>query len=234
MKRLLISLFLIVPLIGHSQIEKGTVLINLEGSYQKMMQDFGVTTNYFASQVKGGSISPSIGYFISDHFIIGAGVEYSWGNEERMNNITLHNTDETRIQIEGMDIKSNLIMPKLYLGYYQQVVNRLYLATIFQLGYGKINTEYTTSIASMTSIPTDIVFGYTLPNSLKSIDMDAGYDYFASSISPELSYFISKSFSFSIKLGGMNYEINDWDNDLSSFKVDFNPNNWVFGFKLVI
>lgn len=73
---LLLLLFLFA-LNSYSQIEKGNIIISLEGNYSNTSSENGVTTNLTETDGKYLEIGSSIGLFLSDRFVAGFGFDYN-------------------------------------------------------------------------------------------------------------------------------------------------------------
>lgn len=230
-KNLLLLLAIFSALNLFSQIEKGNISIGIDGNYSKVNTQNGVTTNLNYTKGKYLNAGLSIGYFITDKFIAGAGLDYMQNKETRYNSLFFNNF----LQKEEMDIKSKVILPNVYLGYYYQVVNKLYFTSTLKFSYGKIKTEYSTFYAG-TGPFTDSAFSNTtniVPYG-KGINGNSESDYFSASIYPEVLYYISAKFGICLNLGGISYSINDWETSNSSFAINFKPDYWRFGLKFKI
>lgn len=83
------------------QINKGDVIVGLGGNYTKTTTENGVITNLIQTDGKYLNIDPSVGYFFTNNFVIGVGLDYNWGKETIENSLYFNN----RIHFESLDIK---------------------------------------------------------------------------------------------------------------------------------
>jgi hypothetical protein len=230
MKRnVLIVLIIFSTLELFSQINKGKTIMSFDGNYRKSNTESGVTTNHRSIQGQYLNVGPSIGYFITDRFIVGVGVDYYWEKETRSNSLF---TNNEYAQMETMKIKSKALLPGLFVGYYYPINDKFYFSTNLKISYGNIKTESHSMVATARKIDDD---GIELIGSLPSVltEQRAIYDndYFSSKISPELTYFVSKKFGLNLGLGGIEYALPDWESDNSSWAINFNPKYWRLGVK---
>ena len=215
-----------------SQINKGNFIISTNGSYVKSNTENGVSTNSTYIQGRYLNISLSGGYMLTDGFVIGAGIDYNWGKEKRLNNLHLNNFSQS----ESMDIKSTSLLPCLYLGYYYQIINKLYISANLKFNYGKIKSSMDAIYSSMTLALDSILVvpGVNGSASLSEYKTDSKLDIFSAKAYPELVFFISNKFSLFLEPGGIEYSILDWKNDNSSWVVSFKPDFWRLGIKVRI
>ncbi len=230
MKKYLLILFIILPIIGFSQLKKNSFVIGLEGNFTKKQSSLGGFSNNFSTNIKGGNISVTIGYRLTKKIEIGLGVNYysdKTTTQSQFNQINIHQ------QIEESVIKSNLIMPKLYFKYGQQLIHNMYLSGNIQFGYGKLDREYKSVTASVKNINSNDINTFE-PNQVKLLSrvLDKTTNVFSAKFHPEIEYYINSRFGFSLKLGGISYIDNDQNNSENSININFNPNNWLLGFKV--
>jgi hypothetical protein len=233
MKRsLLITALMVTTLNLFAQTNKGKVMVSVDGSYVKSTSENGVTNNQNVTQGKYLDIGASVGYFISNRFIVGLGLDYNQEKEKRANILMINRYYQT----ERTNIKSNALLPNVFLGYYYPIVNRLYFNANLKLSYSKIKSEYDTFFTgdvypSLTTFePTD---EYSSSYAMGQ-EGNSKVDFFSAEILPELTYFISSRFSFYLGLGGIGYSLLDWDSDNSNWAINFNPIYWKFGVKIKI
>ncbi len=225
-KNLLILLIIFSTLELYSQIDKGNVIVSVDGNYNKTINTNGVEADNNTIKGQYLSVGASIGYFLMDNFVIGIGLDYDWNKENRLYEMTLI---YKYFQEEEMNIKFRTFIPNLYFGYYYLITNKLYFNTNIKFSYGKIKNEIN-SIYSGFDIITDTGSNYVRipPNQYTE------KDFFSTKISPEMIYFISSKFSICLNLGGLGYSIIDWNNNNSSWTIDFNPIYWRLGIKMKI
>jgi len=209
-----------------SQIEKGKIIISFDGNYNKTINSNGVNADHNTINGKYLSVGTSIGFFLSNRFIIGIGLDYDWNKEYRFYEMTLF---YKYYQSENMNITSKVFLPNIYFGYYYQIINKLYFNSNLKFSFSKIKTE-TNSIYAGFDISSDLGHNYVrIPPTQNSET-----DFFSININPEMTYFLSNKFSVYIGLGGIEYSISDWKNDNSSWTINFNPIYWSFGIKMKI
>lgn len=232
-KIVLIVLIVFSTLDLFSQIEKGRIIVSIDGNYRKSTTENGVTLNQNVSQIKNLNIGTSVGYFITDRFVVGVGLDYYWDKESRTTELMINRF----FQIEVMNIESNAFLPNIYLGYYYPILNKLYLNASLKFRYGKVKTDYNTMIAGSVYYQSDNVIIITDQYSstyVMSSEESSKIDLFNAEVVPELTYFISSKFGLCLGLGGIEYSIIDWETDNSNWSINFNPVNWRFGMKLKI
>lgn len=232
-KLLLIAATLFSTLNVFSQTDKGKVLISVDGNYTKSTTGNGVTRNQYTVHGSYLDAGVSAGYFISDRFIVGFGLDYGLTKEDRTNEIIVNRFS----QLETMNLKSKSLLPNVYIGYYYQIVNKLYINTDLKFIYGKIKSDYNTLVAgsvyysSSTLIELDDQY---FSSYLFGQEQNSKTDFFSAKILPELSYFISPKFSFYLGFGGVEYSLVDWKNDNANWTISFNPTYWKFGLKIKV
>jgi hypothetical protein len=234
-----ISLFILIAFSSYdlfSQIDKGNYIISAEGHYAKTSTQDGVSLNWSKTEGQYLNTGASFGYFFSKGFVTGIGLDYIWKKEETVNELLIHNY----AQFEQMDIKSRVLLPNLYVGYYFRLINKLYLNTSLKFSYGKIKTENNTQIITNAAFTNDTLYfnnpnpdpAYTL-NDLYSSKENYENDLFDAIFYPEITYFISKNFGASLSLGGIEYSVIDGNiPDNSHWTINFNHNYWKFGVKI--
>lgn len=234
MKKIFITVLIALSTLDlFSQIDKGKIIVSIDGSYMKTTTESGVTTNQNVVQAKNLNIGTSVGYFITDRFIVGVGLDYYWNKESRTTELMINRF----FQVEVMDIKSKAFLPNIYLGYYYPIINKLYIDANLKFSYGKIKSEYNTLIAGSVYYPTDTYIVLTDRYSstyVNGSERSSDVDFFNAKIFPELTYFISSKFSLCLGLGGVEYSMSDWKTDNSSWIINFNPAYWRFGIKIKI
>ncbi len=230
-KNVLIVLIVLSTIDLFSQIEKGKIIVSIDGNYIKTNTENGVTSNQNVSQIKNLNIGTSVGYFITDRFVLGVGLDYYWNKESRTTEMMINRF----FQAEAMNVKSKAFLPNIYVGYYYPIINKLYVNANLKLSYGKIKSESNTLIAGNVYYPSGtlitIVDQYS-STYMNSYERNSEVDLFTAEILPELTYFISSKFGLCLGLGGLGYSMIDWETDNSSWTINFNPVNWRFGFKL--
>ena len=135
-RKALIVLIVFSALDLFAQLDKGDIIISADGNYIETNIGNGVTTNQDFTKGQYLNLGTSIGTFITNKLIVGVGLDYNLGKETRSNSLNFINF----IQEEIMDVKSNVILPNLYLGYYQRIVDKLYLNTTLRFSYGSVKS----------------------------------------------------------------------------------------------
>lgn len=232
-KNLLIILIAFSTLDLFSQIDKGNVIFSVDGNYMKTTTENGVKSNQNVAQIKNLNIGTSVGYFITDRFIAGFGLDYYWNNESRTNELMINKF----FQAEFMNMKSNVFLPNIYLGYYYPIINKLYINTNLKLRYGKLKSDYNTIIVGGVHYRTDSLLVTTDPSDLnyaKEYEGNSEVDFFSVKLFPELTYFMTSNLSLCLGLGGIEYSFSDWKTDNSNLMLNFNPVYWRLGIKIKI
>lgn len=231
MKKNVLIVFIVFSTLDlFSQVGKGTIIIPVAGNYTKANTENGVTTNQNYTKGQYLNIGASIGYFITDRFIAGAGLDYNWAKETRNNRMHFNNF----LQSESMNIKSKVYLPNIYLGYYYQIFDKLYFNTSLKLSYGKVKTGINTIYAGSGPFSvSDTNWTNGIPY-VKSYESNSETDFFSAEIYPEVTYFFSAKFGVCLNLGGIAYSMYNWETDDSSFAINFKPDYWRFGIKIKI
>ena len=219
-KNLLIALVIFSTLNIYSQDNKGKLLISGDMNYMKTSSESGVTVNNSSVQGQYLGLGSSIGYFVTDRFIVGVGLDYNREKESRSNALNFNNS----VQLGTTDIKSKAFLPNVYLGYYYPIIKNLYFNLTTKVSFGKVKFEYdffyayTSAVQDTTSYSRYIGGGHD----------NSEYDIFSMKVSPEVVYFISPEFGVCLGLGGIEYSLID---NNSGWMINFNPNYWRVGFK---
>jgi hypothetical protein len=232
-KNVLIVLILLTTLNLFSQIEKGKIIVSIDGNYLETSTENGVTSNQNVSQIKNLNLGTSFGYFITDRFVLGVGLDYYWNKESRTTELMINKF----FQAEVMNIKSKAFLPNIYLGYYYPIINKLYVNANLKFSYSTIKSEYNTLIAGSVYYPSDTVITLTDRYSSTYVNGTEGnseVDLFSAEILPELTYFISSKFGLCLGLGGIKYSMIDWKTENSNWTINFDPAYWRFGIKIKI
>ena len=212
-----------------SQINRGNTIMSFDGNYMKVNSENGVTTNRHSTQGQYLNVGPSIGYFITDRFVAGVGLDYYWEKEKRSNSMFINNE---YVQMENMKIKSDALLPCLFAGYYYPINDKFYFSANLKISYGNIKTESHSLVATAKKMSVDeLELIGSLPTVLTEQSANYDNDYFSTKITPELTYFVSRKLGLNLGLGGIAYSLNDWESDNSSWAINFNPNYWRLGVK---
>jgi hypothetical protein len=227
-KTLLLSFMALLSIASFAQIEKGKVLISFNGSYRKETTGSGTSFNSSYTQGKYLATGATVGYFFTDHFAMGVGLDYGWVKEDRQTSLYLSNV----LHMEQSTITSNTIMPSVYFGFYYPVVGRLYINAIGKLNIGQSSVKsYSAVMEASASSSTNTLSDITIPNSYGN-SMDIKVDVFNATLAPEVVYFISSKVGLSLSLGGIYYTITDWKSEYANCGIDFAPRNWQVGCKI--
>jgi len=114
MKKTLMILLVLFPIVSFSQFNKNNFTFQVEGSYNKSHESFGVVTNNFTSHPKGGFASLVAEYNITNNLFIGLGLDYTF-NKNKV--VTMNTENTTTYAYEQLKTKARMWMPKLQLGY---------------------------------------------------------------------------------------------------------------------
>jgi hypothetical protein len=233
MKEIVVIVIIVLLTINSfSQINKGNFVVSVDGNYMKTNNETGVSSNMFTTQGKYLSLGGSFGYLITDRFIVGIGFDYNWNKEIRGHYLYFNNS----AQAEIMEIKSNVFLPNLFLGYYYcQITNKLYFNANIKLSYGKIKSEIiiVRSLIKDSLIDFDDLYNGNV-NGIYDYDRNSKVDYFIAKLCPELTYFIASRFSLYLGLGEIEYSMFDQKSDNSNWTINFNPVYWKLGIKIRI
>jgi hypothetical protein len=232
-KNIILILILFYSLDSFGQIAKNDVIISMDGNYMKINTESGVITNSSSTKGQYLDLGTSMGLFLSDHFIMGIGLNYEWGKETRMNKMIY---SRNILQIEEFKIKSKILLPGIFFGYYFPIVGKFYFNASLALNCGKINSEHESVYAQRTTyFSTDSSYVYLGDDPLNGgLSKSSSTYYFSTQICPELSYFLSSKFGLSLSLGGIEYSLTDWKFENSACAVNFNPAYWKLGIKFIL
>jgi hypothetical protein len=231
-KNIIIILILFFSLESFGQITQGDVIVSMDGNYMKTNTESGVYTNMSGANGQYLNLGASMGLFLTDHFVMGIGLNYNWGKETRLNKLIYSNT----LQIEELKIKSKILLPGIFFGYYFPIAGKFYFNANLVLKCGKVNSGYESVYAQRTTyFNTDSAYVYLNDDPLNGgLSKSSSSYYFSTQIRPELSYFLSSKFGISLGLGGIEYSITDWKSDNSEIAVNFNPAYWKLGVKFIL
>lgn len=206
-----------------AQTDNGKFIFSMEGNYQKTASENGTFINKTSAQSKNTNVGITIGYFITNRFVAGIGLDYFWVNETRTSFLAL----DQNYNMEVQKIKLSTFAPSIYFNYYIPVLPNLYFNSRLKFNYGKIKSDLSSARASM--VPYE---PYNLTESLpysQSSGTIENLEFFDARFSPELSWFFSSRLGLYLGLGGLEYSISEWESDNSSFSINFNPSNWRLG-----
>jgi hypothetical protein len=232
MKRTAFILLIIFSTIRlFAQIGKGDMIISLNGSYFQTNTGQGVSTNYMSTYGKYLSVGTSFEYLVTEKFVVGFGLDFNYNKELVLSRLFLF---DSYMQQDLMEYKSKALVPDFYIGYYQQIVNKLFFNASFIVSYAKYHTEYIGNIASRRDLTSDSLatyFSYTLSIFDEYVEDEIKNDFLSARLCPEIIYFINENFGIYIDLGEISYSIIDWESDNSIWMINFNPNHWKLGVK---
>lgn len=233
MKRnVILILILFFSLDSFGQIAKGDVIISMDGNYMKINTESGVFTNKSSTNGQYLNLGISMGVFLSDHFVMGIGLNYNWGKETRFNQLIY---SSNLLQIEELIIKSKILLPGVFFGYYFPIAGKFYFNANLVLNCGKINSDYESIRAQRsTYFTTDSAYIYSDHPISGGYSKSSSTYYFSMQIRPELSYFFSSKFGLSLGLGGIEYSLTDWKFENSACAINFNPAYWKLGIKFIL
>jgi hypothetical protein len=224
----LIVLVVLSALNLHAQFEAGNTVVSLNGNYMKTNTESGVRTNQSSTNGQYLNVGASYGYFVTNQFVVGIGLDYNRTNETRSNLLYFNSF----VQQEIMEVKSRIALPSVYMGYYQHIFNKLYFNANMKFGYGIIKSELNSAQAgvALENLEYNSVYGSSSHIIVtKSLFVN---DYFGVGLNPELTYFVSPKLGICLGLGGVEYSMIDWSSDNTNWIVNFNPNYWKLGIKI--
>jgi hypothetical protein len=103
----------------------------------------GVTRNNNSVRINNFDAGVSVGFFLTDHWIGGVGLDYTMEKEERKNSLFIMND---YVQYEFLDVQSQAILPCLFLEYYVPIVKKLYFNSSLNLSFGQVRSDLSTII----------------------------------------------------------------------------------------
>lgn len=229
-KQILTLLLLLMSVKFYSQVEKGNIIIRLDGNYNKTLSEHGVTTNSYANKSKIMNVGPSIGIAISNNFEAGIVLDYFRSFEERYHSVLTMNK---HAQVEKLQRKQYAFMPGIYLGYYRNITEKISFNTNFNMRYGNLHSEMVSQWAGIDYISWSIIVPGPGDGSISVYsESEQKFEYASASLLPEISYYITPAFGLSLGLGGVEYALVDWESDNSTFVIDFHPRNWRLGLRM--
>ncbi|TKG90801.1 hypothetical protein EYV94_23340 [Puteibacter caeruleilacunae] len=234
-KNLFILALLMVSVNVFSQIKEGDILLNFNGSYEKTSKITGIPSNNISSIEKSLDLGASFKYFISNHFLMGLGIDYYQLKEE--GTITQFNqSDDGRTSLirSELNAESKAALPAVYIGYYKNIVSKLFFSSTLKVAYGTLKTDVQSFAGSRVVAGYQNMLSNIGPASFPSWVENKKSDLLNAKLSPELNYFISDRWSLGLGLGGVQYSSLDGETDNANWSVNFEPKNWTFGvgFKL--
>ena len=228
-KNVIIALVVLSTLDLFSQIDKGKTLIAADGNFHQSTTGFGATTSKNSVHGKYFNVGASVGYFFTNRFMVGFGLDYKSESEKRSSVMAINRY----YQQEVMDIKAKVWLPNVHFGYYYPIVEKLFINANMKFSYGKLKGEYNTLIANAEQlIETSSLSSSSQFATLRALKNESEIDFSSVEVLPELTYFLTSKFCLSLGLGGAGYAMTDWSNDNSIWIVDFNPAYWTLGVKV--
>lgn len=203
MKVTLISILILISTCNlFAQIAKGKILITVSGNYRNN-ENFG---NGNKPKSDALNIGGSIGYFFSDRFVAGGGLDYNHQHE-----LDYYTSSPIYPSRQSMTLTVKGLFPYVYMGYYLPIVPKLYFNTNFKVSTGQDKTTIEDSPTNYYNFETERV---------------------EAQITPELSYFFAKQVGVYLGFGGLSYITSkSMSADTKNWLVNFNPEYWKIGFK---
>ena len=229
MKNLIITisifLFSICNLFG--QINKGDIIISLNGNYHTDYEENSTYAFTYEKQQKYFNLSGEIEYFLTESFSVGLGVNHFGKKETRTNGISLMLVDNPYVQVAVSEIESGCYMPVMSINYTLSLAKNLYFNAKVSGGYGNIKSNYLLYYIASSDPSININNENEFP-----IEENVNSEYFTIGFYPELTYFLHKNIGIYLGLGGVKYELNNWNHDESYWFADFSPIYWSLGARL--
>lgn len=213
-----------------SQISKGDYSILVNGNYSKGSNSSGVSTNSFLTTGENVNASVSVEKYRSRNSYMGIGVDFHWGNDNVFNSLSSKNFT----QFEKMNVKAFSVIPNLIYGYYLPIADDLFFNVSARVGYGIIGNDFNSDYKNYQHSNGGTLSQILTPTENLTWGTNDYYQDFALSLSPEINYFLTDNLGLCLHLGGIGYSILDWNKDLTSLNVNFNPNNWRLGIRFVL
>ncbi|HEX3007275.1 MAG TPA: hypothetical protein VHO90_06630 [Bacteroidales bacterium] len=217
---LIIILFVLTHFLSYSQIKKGDILFDLNGSYVESTSGSGVSVSNYWSKNKSLNTFFSVGYSISNSFVAGVGVGYTHLKENR--NYTFLYSNNFMLA-EQMKIKSSIVSPLIYFKYYKLMFGKLLFSANLSSSFGFIDLDTESVSAGRTSLIQNTNLSpfndsYTEKNKSNNLVV---------SLEPEFSYFLTERWGVLMKIGGIKYYSYDFEDH--DWTISFNPNKWEYG-----
>jgi hypothetical protein len=215
-----------------AQIEKGDILVKVNGNYTQILAGSNNSYNSAYSKNRSGNIGTSIGYLISNNYVLGVGLDYGWNKQLGKNYLYLNNY----AQLGYTETKSREIIPFIYFGYYHNISDKLVINADMEIRCGAIKSEFNSLVVGAYNYTTDSIYYYPyIRPSISSnytIENESRTDVFGIALNPEITYYLTKNIGLTLCIGGIEYEMYDWETDNSIWDVNFHPKNWEFGVKI--
>lgn len=229
---LFLAIFLLWSISSMAQINKGAIILMLDGNYNKSSNSFGVSTNQTSIEGNYLTLGTSAGLLLTDRWMLGIGVDYNRNKETRTSMMFINQY----YQVEKSDIKSNALFPNIYVGYYYPIINKLYLSAKAKFSLSNITTDYNTLIAGRINNLSSFFIPIFAEGTLYSFtnERSTKTDYFSTSVIPELTWFFTSKLGLRLALGGIEYSILDWKSNNSQWDINFNPSHWSFGIQFIL
>jgi len=221
-KTICILLLAALTISANSQIEKGSKILTLNGMCSVTNTASGVYNNSLEEHAKSLSLGASYS-FVQKKFLFGFGLDFAIGQNKQVFKTEIlkkYNQSERDV------VLSSLILPTIYGGYYQRIFDKLYFTTNLRLGVGAVSYNVT-SLTSLYDVDAGTLISE--PVQLKEHAIIA-----TAELKPEFTYFFSKKTGISLYTGGLEYSMAEWNFASSNFMLNFNPNNWMVGLKIII
>lgn len=234
MKKIVYTLLgIIIGLNCNAQIEKGKFLFGIEGGFTKEPTEMGVTSNVLQTSGKKLNLAGGIEYVFSESLSAGIGLDYAWNKDERTNSIFLDGS-LSFVQNEMMEIKQRILLPNIHITHHYKVIDDLYISTSFAFSYGKVKTEYNTTIASINQESNTYMPSLSGSATSRSMEEETDSELSSISLSPKINYFVFKRIGLYLSLGAMEYSLIDWETDNSIWGVNFSPKYWQLGVNILL
>jgi len=236
-KKILLAACLFTGIHLHGQVNETGFVLRLTGNYSETATNNALQyVNGYKAKNKNGNISVSAGY-MHRHWLYGLGFEYNHDKTMAVGSLYTRQSDsEASVFMEQGEVKLNGYGGIGYASYYLPIYRNLYFTPSFYLGLGNKKGDYSGIVASASSLPTDqILYWSSGPSPYASGYEDKiSMDYFYMQISPELTWFFSNRWGINLQLGGLKFDMSDFDWSNSIKQINFNPTFWKLGilFKL--
>lgn len=227
---LIFTLLFLLTLPASPQIEKGDFSISLGANFNQSTQTAGSSSGNKSLQI---SISPAVGYFITDKLTVGAGISLGWTKE----NAGLHIPAlVAEIDIESTN-KTRDIIPFIYAGYYWEIFKNFYFSPTvqFSIGPSKVSSITNTRIKTLLPITIGEITIPSISYDMPPVEETTDYTYIGAFIMPEFSYLFSRHFSIYLNCGRFGYSSLKSEKDrTTNWIANINPTEWNVGCRIIL
>jgi hypothetical protein len=224
MKKLLIGILVAISIFKlNAQIDRGNVILSVDGMYNILNSGSGVYNNSFSEKKYSLVLGASVTFMLDKGFLLGIGLDFFNENDYYVSNLNIVNNID---QLEHNIIYSSVLLPNIYAGYAVKIMDKLYFNTNLKVSQGVSLSNIYGGVAQTNYI--------TMENSVNSTYIHDFSAYTSAALQPEFTYFLTRKIGLSLNTGGINYSFIGWNMANSNLEINFNPSNWLFGLKILL